>query len=252
MRFNVQMGPLMIVSLTLPIFYRYHEGVRGVLLSYARVRFASGPSASGYASSDLSGVPLGRMLEENPGLHVRASADALLFRPRLGDILTGIVQAVGVGHISILIAGVFKAVLYAEDLAPWYAPDVTSWDATPRLDEALASIAASAPSSSKKRRAGGSHDGLDDSARASILATNPRRIVEGSQVCFRVKTITITASDIVQLDGSLNEHVVHLGSADSKQERRDTLEGSTRTSVPELEQSDALKVAQKSAKKSRR
>ena len=192
--------------------YRYHEAVGGVLLAYARIRFAEGAASAGYELSGDAGLPLGRFLEENPALHVRATADVLLFRPAIGDVLVGRVHAIGSGHISLLVAGVFNATLHADELAPWYAPSEDAWDATPRLDQevaddAAAPIANAGAMSGRKRRAD-SRDASDikelGEAQASLLASNPRHISEGSHVSFRVKGIIIS-SGILTLDGALQK-----------------------------------------------
>lgn len=187
---------------------RYHEGIGGVLLSYASVRFATGAAADDFTST-TDGAPLGRMLEENPALHVRVTADALVFRPAVGDVLVGRVQDVGSGHVSVLVAGVFNAVLHSDELSPWYAPASDerrlAWEATPRLDEVLAAGAravAHPPSTTGKSRRSDSRDGVAVPVASAVLSANPRRLEEGSAITFRVKKVVFTAG-IVSLVGEL-------------------------------------------------
>jgi hypothetical protein len=146
--------------------------------------------------------PAGRLFDENPAIHVTATADAVIFYPTLGSILVGRVHVVGAGHIALLVAGVFNAIIFASDLAPWYSCVVPD-----------ASLASSALSPGGLCYAGTeAYDGAVSAAEgtasskksllpsASLVALNPRELVEGADVVFRVKKITFAAG-IMSLEG---------------------------------------------------
>ena len=180
-----------------------------MLICYARVRFASGASAEDYTSSNDSAVPLGRLLEENSALHVCATTDALIFRPRIGDVITGRVQTVSNDHIALLVAGIFNATLHAKDLAPFMLVDsdgVLSWESNEVADVDETGVVA------KRRRSGSFGESVDvahaDDQSGVTLATNPRRIVLGSTVAFRVVQFSISTTGLLALVGSLSSSTI--------------------------------------------
>ena len=136
-----------------------------VSLQYARPRFERTE-------------PLGRMFDELAVLHVRATTDAVVFRPVLGSLLTGKVHSVGAGHIALLVGGVFNVIVFASDLAPWYAYSAaaSAWVGTSAYDDSISSNA--------------------------VLARNPRSICSNAEITFRVKTVTYAAG-LVSLEGCL-------------------------------------------------
>ena len=67
--------------------------------------------SSGSGSSKRSPLPLCRIIDDIPVLHARVAMNALLFRPRLGDVVKGRVQFLNAGLISMLVGGLFNATI---------------------------------------------------------------------------------------------------------------------------------------------
>ncbi len=129
------------------------------------------------------------MFDELPVLHVRASADAVVFRPDLGCALIGKVHAVGTGHVALLVAGVFNATIFANELTPWYSCNsvhsaAVSWIGTSVYDDAAGLL--------EHRQSQGRH--------VPLVAQNPSTLSEGVDVVFRVKAITFV-SGLMSLEG---------------------------------------------------
>lgn len=109
---------------------RFHAGLGGVLLAFSRPRFATAgatrASATGggaYVRSGGGARPLGRIFDELPVVHVRVTVDALLFRPALGQRITGVVTGGSAGHVSLLVGGLFNATVLEGDMGGAYAFD---------------------------------------------------------------------------------------------------------------------------------
>ena len=204
------------------LLLRYHAGLGGVLVAYSRAAFASSPPEScllgggGAYSASHARIPLGRIVDELPVVHVRVSADALLFRPRLGQILHGAAVNIGTDHISILVAGLFNATVLARDMAHAYAFDeaAKAWVAT-----APAGTSADAPGESrpgKKRR----RDSGPAAVVNRIVAANSQAIAEGADVSFRLTQLGY-ANGIMQMFGTFADEdtseplPIHLGRGSS-------------------------------------
>ena len=169
---------------------RFHPGIGGALIAYARPRFATtettgrgnGDNSVLYArrSGIATLVPLGRICDELPFVHTRVTVDALLFRPVLGQLLTGTVTSASTGHIGVLVAGLFNATLFDGDMSDGYIYDETreAWVALSPKD--------------------------DDAQQVSTAVSgNPTALLPGTVVTFRVTRIAHSGG-IVQLFGSLS------------------------------------------------
>lgn len=208
---------------------KYHAELGGVLLAYARPRFATQRGASESVSGggpyvhSHTGEALGRIFEELPVLHVRLSVDALVFKPCIGQILHGRVVSLSSGHLGLLVAGLFNATIHCDDMAEGYAFDEDSkaWIAGDEHASAVAAAAvakdvakyneyasesgASSKAGKKRRRAEG-----DESATAAapaynrVLAANPGSISVGQHVAFRVTKLA-HSQGILQLFGSFKD-----------------------------------------------
>ena len=201
---------------------RYNAELGGVLVAYSRLRPATAaatatPAEGGGAylrSTDA--MPLCRIYDDQPVMHARVSMDAMIFAPRLGDLLSATVSSVGSDHIGALVGafvaasigvcpppppppppppqhththtntlntagGLFNASVLTGDMAAGYTFDGDSsggvWRGGDAHERAAAQAAAAAAAGSKRRRAG---------SIATLLAANPDVIATGSTIHFRV------------------------------------------------------------------
>mmetsp|Transcript_22852 Transcript_22852/g.48312 ORF Transcript_22852/g.48312 Transcript_22852/m.48312 type:complete len:182 (+) Transcript_22852:148-693(+) len=74
-----------------------------------------------YSGESLEGDQ-GLVLPFLPYVQLRIVADLLLFKPTVGCALVGKVQKVGSDYVSMLVLGVFNAVLFAKDMDKKYLP----------------------------------------------------------------------------------------------------------------------------------
>eukprot|EP00163_Fabomonas_tropica_P004079 TRINITY_DN1361_c0_g2_i1.p1 TRINITY_DN1361_c0_g2~~TRINITY_DN1361_c0_g2_i1.p1 ORF type:complete len:233 (-),score=52.31 TRINITY_DN1361_c0_g2_i1:144-842(-) len=98
------------------LLMRFHRELGGVVLSYSQVELL--------ASS-------GRIIDEEPWIRIPASAKCLLFRPRDGLIMDGVVNNLGGDFIGLLVFGTFNVSIpvskmgedceYSEEGGCWYA-----------------------------------------------------------------------------------------------------------------------------------
>jgi DNA-directed RNA polymerase I subunit RPA43 len=84
---------------------QYSEKLQGVILSFSNVKLER---------------PVGAIMNEQPYIHCKVLADALVFRPREGMILEGVVNKIGSNHIGMLFAGVFNGSVAASELPKGY------------------------------------------------------------------------------------------------------------------------------------
>ncbi|KAJ0406420.1 hypothetical protein P43SY_007028 [Pythium insidiosum] len=87
------------------LLMRYSDKLEGVILSFSNVRLEK---------------PSGHILNEQPFIHCKVIADALVFQPRVGMTLSGVVNKIGSNHIGLLIAGVFNGSVAANELPKGY------------------------------------------------------------------------------------------------------------------------------------
>ncbi|TDH73979.1 uncharacterized protein CCR75_003327 [Bremia lactucae] len=84
---------------------QYSEPLKGVVLSFSEVQLDK---------------PYGVIVNEMPYIHCKVLADALVFRPKKGMILRGVVNKIGSNHIGMLIAGVFNGSVAGAELPVGY------------------------------------------------------------------------------------------------------------------------------------
>ncbi|GLE02176.1 hypothetical protein PINS_up011014 [Pythium insidiosum] len=87
------------------LLMRYSDKLEGVILSFSNVRLEK---------------PSGHILNEQPYIHCKVIADALVFQPRVGMTLSGVVNKIGSNHVGLLIAGVFNGSVAASELPKGY------------------------------------------------------------------------------------------------------------------------------------
>ena len=171
---------------------RYNSDVGGVLLAYARPRFAPGAA--------------GRIIGSAPAIHVRLLVDALMLAPRLGSLLRSRVNIVGPGHVGCLVGGLFSAAVLSDDLACGYIYSEAegAWLATEEHAAALvgaANVASGSAggggSSGKKRRREAAVPGTYN----RVLAGNPPRLEPGAIISFRLKSMSV-ASGLLSMHGT--------------------------------------------------
>lgn len=107
-RHNVSLSPCHITEPRVGIeqeltelLMRYSEPLRGVVLAFSNVRLAQ---------------PLGHIINEMPYIHCKVLADALVFQPREGMALSGVINKIGSNHVGMLFAGVFNGSVAASAL----------------------------------------------------------------------------------------------------------------------------------------
>ncbi|GMF12715.1 unnamed protein product [Phytophthora lilii] len=84
---------------------RYSEALQGVVLSFSDVQLAK---------------PYGVIVNEMPFIHCKVLADALVFRPKEGMRLRGVVNKIGSSHVGMLFAGVFNGSVAEAELPKGY------------------------------------------------------------------------------------------------------------------------------------
>lgn len=84
---------------------RYSEPLQGVVLSFSNVTLAR---------------PYGVIVNEMPYIHCKVLADALVFRPKEGMKLRGVVNKIGASHVGMLFAGVFNGSVAESELPKGY------------------------------------------------------------------------------------------------------------------------------------
>ncbi|TMW69199.1 hypothetical protein Poli38472_001355 [Pythium oligandrum] len=87
------------------LLMRYSDKLKGVILSFSNVKLQK---------------PLGHIMNEQPYIHCKVVADALVFQPREGMTLEGVVNKIGSNHIGMLFAGVFNGSVAAAELPKGY------------------------------------------------------------------------------------------------------------------------------------
>uniref|UniRef100_A0AAV1TRL7 DNA-directed RNA polymerase I subunit RPA43 n=1 Tax=Peronospora matthiolae TaxID=2874970 RepID=A0AAV1TRL7_9STRA len=83
----------------------YSDPLQGVILSFSNVQLDR---------------PYGAIVNEMPFIHCKVLADALVFRPRKGMELRGIVNKIGSNHVGMLFAGVFNGSVAEAELPKGY------------------------------------------------------------------------------------------------------------------------------------
>jgi len=185
---------------------RYSSELRGFVVAFSGARFS--PSGR-YGTS--GGVPLGRIVAEQPVVHVHLEAEVLLFRPARGQVLEGVVNRVAPYQVSCLVAGMFNASISASDMAGGYSyveGGAGAWKSTPLRQqaceweraEAEGKGSSSSSSSSSKARARQREEGRNE-----LLAANPDTIEVGQTILFRVSDLQHSAG-VLYMKGVLTAH----------------------------------------------
>ncbi|RLN54232.1 hypothetical protein BBJ29_007769 [Phytophthora kernoviae] len=89
---------------------RYSEALQGVILSFSNVQLER---------------PYGAIVNEMPFIHCKVKTDALVFRPKEGMKLRGIVNKIGSNHVGMLFAGVFNGSVAESELPKGYVHNYT-------------------------------------------------------------------------------------------------------------------------------
>eukprot|EP01138_Halocafeteria_seosinensis_P002977 gb/GECG01003041.1/.p1 GENE.gb/GECG01003041.1/~~gb/GECG01003041.1/.p1 ORF type:complete len:244 (+),score=39.67 gb/GECG01003041.1/:1-732(+) len=80
---------------------KYRSDIDGVMLTYHGFKLPRG-----YDSATV--------MENSPFFHFKVDVKSLLFRPRIGSILTGVVNKCSSAHVGMLVCGLFNASIHAE------------------------------------------------------------------------------------------------------------------------------------------
>jgi len=192
------------------LLVKFCPALGGVLLAHGQPRLAS---SGQYVSSHGGGLALGRIYEELPLVHVRASAEALLFRPELGQVLHGRVASVSSGHVGLLVAGLFNATVHADDMASGYAYDeeARAWVACAAHAAAVAAAAAGGQATGseaggkrKRTKQGGAAAAAAAAPHNRLLAFNPRVVKPGTHAAFRLTRFAFS-NGLFQMWGSFED-----------------------------------------------
>lgn len=196
---------------------RYHSELGGVLLAYARPRFATSTATASAAGcgggpyvASHSGAPLGRIFEELPVIHVRVSVDALVFKPSVGSVMHGRVVSMSPGHLGLLVAGLFNATIHIDDMAGGYThdEDAKAWIAAAPHAEAVRAAGGSGVDAEEGSKAGKKRRRAEEASagagRNRVLAFNPSAISTGTHVAFGATKLVFTQG-ILQLFGTFRD-----------------------------------------------
>ncbi|KAI9984112.1 hypothetical protein PInf_005405 [Phytophthora infestans] len=111
-RHNVSLSPCHAVDARVGIeqnlteqLMRYSEALQGVVLSFSNVKLDR---------------PYGAIVNEMPFIHCKVLTDALVFRPKEGMKLRGVVNKIGSNHVGMLFAGVFNGSVAEAELPKGY------------------------------------------------------------------------------------------------------------------------------------
>ena len=170
------------------LLMKYSSVLGGFLVAFSRARFdAAGRYGSG-------GAPLGRAVSLHPSLRARLRAEALLFRPAVGQVLQGRVTQLSDHHVGCLVAGLFNASILLEDMAEGYVFE--EGGARGGGAEEWVGAAAHAAAREAEARGGGG------AGRNPLLAANPTRVRRGESIVFRVKGL-LHNTGVLTILGSL-------------------------------------------------
>ena len=86
---------------------KYNEGLQGIPISFSKIEFDRGKEC-------------GRILDEQPWIHVDITTSVLLFKPAAGNTIHGKVNQISDSHVSLLVYGIFNASITSEELGSKY------------------------------------------------------------------------------------------------------------------------------------
>lgn len=84
---------------------RYSEKMEGVLIAYSKLKLAQ---------------PYGTIVNENPYVHCCFTMEGLVFSPKEGKWIEGVVHEVRENHVGLLVLGQFSASIYHDCMLPGY------------------------------------------------------------------------------------------------------------------------------------
>jgi len=96
---------------------KYIDEVRGVPITFSDIGFPAGKE-------------YGRILGEQPWVHVDVNTTMLVFKPVAGLVLRGTINKVSENYTSLLVLGIFNASISGEDMGAQYVFNESnaSWD----------------------------------------------------------------------------------------------------------------------------
>jgi len=96
---------------------KYIDELRGVPVTFSDIGFPVGKE-------------YGRILGEQPWVHVDVNTTMLVFKPCAGLVLRGTINKVSENYTSLLVLGIFNASISGDDMSTKYAFNEgnTSWD----------------------------------------------------------------------------------------------------------------------------
>jgi DNA-directed RNA polymerase subunit E'/Rpb7 len=114
-------SPMDAVKLQLnEMLLKYNEELQAVPICFSKIEFDAGKNS-------------GRVIAEQPWIHVDLVTSLLLFKPMPGRIIHGVINQISDGHISLLVYGMFNASIAAEEIGKkfkfnygnqsWESPD---------------------------------------------------------------------------------------------------------------------------------
>ena len=74
----------------------------------------------------LSDEGVGVLVDEQPNAHLKVFADAVLFRPRIGQVFAATVNNVSATHVGLLLAEAFNITIPEDRLSSAFSFDVES------------------------------------------------------------------------------------------------------------------------------
>jgi DNA-directed RNA polymerase subunit E'/Rpb7 len=138
------------------------------LLQYCR-DFFDGSVLLAYENLKLARS--GAIHNGSPQIVLKATFDALIFRPRVGTTITGNVNKIGEGHIGMLVAGIFNASIPAsEGISKDYLWKLGKWI---KKNESL------------------TNDTISSISTIDTSSLKPNQISIGTEVTFEVKRVSV-------------------------------------------------------------
>lgn len=96
------------------LLLRYSDGIGGVLLSFDNIEIED--DSNRITAGGGGGSRYGIILDEMPHIHYYITSDILVFRPDIGEKITGVVNESFPSHLGILVYDFFNAMVSADSL----------------------------------------------------------------------------------------------------------------------------------------
>lgn len=96
---------------------KYNEDMQGIPISFSKIEFDSGKQ-------------YGKVIAEQPWIHVDIVTSVLLFKPLRGKVIHGHINQISDSHVSLLLYGMFNASIAAEEVGQNFEfnPSTQSWE----------------------------------------------------------------------------------------------------------------------------